>query len=77
MIKFLSLLTKALDLLVRFIDWRKAEGLRQEGREQVKDKQREQAERNKSDAQEIDDYVRDSDIDALRKRMSDYKRPSE
>lgn len=74
--QYLSLLTKILRLVTRFLDWRKSEGLRQEGREQVKRKQHEQAERNKSDAQEIDDYVRGSDIDDLRYRMSDYKRPS-
>ena len=76
MLQYLSLLTKALRLVTRFLDWRKSEGLRQEGREQVKKEQHEQAERNKSDAQEIDDYVRSSDLDSLRERMSDYQRPS-
>ena len=77
MIKYLALLTKLLDLIhYAFQRWRN-EKLRQEGREQVAKEHQEQTAKNLKDAQEIDLEVARSDLDALRERMRNYKRPSQ
>jgi hypothetical protein len=75
--RYLALLTKLLDLVLYFLQKWRNEKLRQEGREQIAREHQEQTDKNLKDAQEIDQDVSRSDIDALRERMSKYKRPSE
>jgi hypothetical protein len=75
--RYLSLLTKLLDLILFAVQRWRNQKLRQEGRKEVAQEHQEQTKENLKDAQEIDLMVADADIDTLRERMSKYQRPTE